>query len=1216
MRLANAGLNRKESLLKIAAVAIGAVLVISSAAMFDVLTTTIPLDTSANGDVKTLFQNRPCEVKSVLTEDGSTWVSFDSSPPGTPAEAHVTVSDTSGLTIVADFHGFWRTDHTSNGTGYDYLDMPGASSTQAPGSPVLPCLFEYVEIPHNVDVSIEVLAFSADTRSGYNISPAATEDIPFVAERTLNVTQSTVPPLNFSQVYSNDAFFPGIVTRPEGGNSTSPLIMRGHRLMGLSFYPVHYNPVNTTLLVYSQIVIKLKYSTPAQIQPIAEHLRSEAFERILLNTLLNYDSCHILFAPEIGIAASREEAPPGFVEGAEYLIITNDTLKPQADRLAEWKERKGIPSAVVTITKQDEDEKRAEVKQIVADAYAEWHPAPTYVLLLGDVECIPANYDSLHWSPAFIPFTGYIASDLGYFNIDGHGYLPDMIYGRISVDTEEQARAVVNKILQYEIDPPMDESFYDSPFLAGDFYDENYDGVEDDLYPFVTALERIRHYLKDEYSVHINYSCAFLHYDRGSDGFVSPAEPYPGIYLEDLEFVIEIEGSRLVADSIYPDYPNFGWLIGYDNPDCYDLMRANITLNINDGRFFVLYYGHGGSKNMVHALTLQRDWIEGWQFPFFNTSYFSDLSNGIETPLIVSIACSTGWFDGEDDQDHMFVGIPLGHNRFEDCENECFAENITRLEGGGAVAAISPSRPAWSLISAHLMDGIIQAFWPGFLESTNQPLYEMGAALIFAKLYAKEKWDDLGVDLLRKVETTFEEYHLFGDPETQLWTDTPTWINVSYPDSVGTSSPQRFAVTVVESLTGDPITFAKVCIQQDSANDEYDVYEVGYTDSNGQVIFEVDPTANPSHLNVTVTKHNVRPHIGYIDVIHSEASISVSPNPVIGGDTLTIAFNEFLTETAKTIIIDGYHIVDLAAGIADYPWQVWPGPTRFMNVRAWSSTGVAVDYFQRVSSDDGPDPYLYSQDDPSTWDDPAGEATWDNPDIDISLDGVAVEWMTQNEEHEIVVTVHNNGIIGADSTTVILSYAAFGGGVSWSEVGRTTVSPTHDAPETATFKFTPTLAHGACLRVDLSHPDERGENKINNIGYENVNVVEMASPGLGTFHVGNPTDSTGYALIKVRQLGTHEDVWNTSILEYSYQAMNAGESETVKLFIDSLHDLNDDDGRLFRVEIYFDCALVGGMIFNATKVKEPGIGIIELIIIGGTAIIAIIAVIVAVRRRR
>jgi len=442
------------------------------------------------------------------------------------------------------------------------------------------------------------------------------------------------------------------------------------------------------------------------------------------------------------------------------------------------------------------------------------------------------------------------------------------------------------------------------------------------------------------------------------------------------------------------------------------------------------------------------------------------------------------------------------------------------------------------LISAHLMDGIIQAFWPGFLESTNQPLYEMGAALIFAKLYAKEKWDDLGVDLLRKVETTFEEYHLFGDPETQLWTDTPTWINVSYPDSVGTSSPQRFAVTVVESLTGDPITFAKV------------------------------------------------------------------------------SFNEFLTETAKTIIIDGYHIVDLAAGIADYPWQVWPGPTRFMNVRAWSSTGVAVDYFQRVSSDDGPDPYLYSQDDPSTWDDPAGEATWDNPDIDISLDGVAVEWMTQNEEHEIVVTVHNNGIIGADSTTVILSYAAFGGGVSWSEVGRTTVSPTHDAPETATFKFTPTLAHGACLRVDLSHPDERDEKKINNIGYENVNVVEMASPGLGTFHVGNPTDSTGYALIKVRQLGTHEDVWNTSILEYSYQAMNAGESETVKLFIDSLHDLNDDDERLFRVEIYFDCALVGGMIFNATKVKEPGIGIIELIIIGGTAIIAIIAVIVAVRRRR
>jgi len=1191
--------NKSELYLKIVAIGITVMLVTSSVAFMSVMVNMGSLDGSETIPEKTSFQKRPCDVKSVLTQAG-TWISFDSSSPGTPAEAHVTISDTSGITIVADFHGFWRNNHTINGTVYDDPEMPGASSMQVPGAPMLPCLFEYVEIPHDVDISIDVISSSNDTKSGYSIRPAPPPAIPFAAgESGLDAATPTALSTFFGPVYSQDSFFPGITTGTEGGSNATALVMRGHRLLGLGFYPVQYNPVNATLLVHSQLVIKVKYSRPAQIQPVAESLRSEAFELIFVNILLNYDSFYLQCMQEAGFATICPPPPPDFQEGAEYLIITTETFKAQANRLADWKEQKGVPSEVVIVQAGASAE---DVKTVIDDAYNTWYPAPTYVLLLGDVEVIPANYDADHEARISTgPFSsirvyqqqdhGIIASDLGYFNVDGQGYFPDMIYSRISVDTEEQARIIVDKIIQYEQSPPVDDSFYSSILSAGYFQDRApRNGREDELYPFIYNLEAIRHYLKDNhgYDVYINYSCAWEAYDSAE--WDSPDYNIP---LEDLEFqeILDATGSKLLRDSLPAE---FFWLKGYDSPPHHrEYARKNITANINEGRFFIMYYDHGGSKNMIYPIDWafplngvhnrnDRDIVEGWHQPYYNTSYFSDLSNGDLTPLIVSIACNTGWFDGETDQDYMDLDSLGEPNPFSDYENECFAENITRLEGGGAIAIIAPSRIAYSVISGHLLDGIIQAFWPGHLEPENQPIYEMGTALLFAKLYSATQWTDGGlfapiIDPLlfpeHKLRTTFEEYHLFGDPETQLWTDVPSQFNVSYPMSVGTSDPQRFVVTVNKDDTSVPVNFAKVCIQQ-----EEDIYQVGYTNSRGQVIFDVSPSNTPSHINVTVTKHNFRPHIGIIHVHASEAEILLSQYTAIVGEQIEITFTGFTENRLVKLTIDDYLI---ATGIeTDTPYvleSVPSGANGYLNVWAavigapyppelWSP--VSVERLARISEEEGPDPYIYSQDDRSTWEDPTGEVAWDNPDIIIKQNGVTMSSMTQNVDHSIEVIVHNRGCDTAEPTTVTLSYAPFGGGVSWTEIGEYDVNPIHGGTDIAYFTLTPPIPHSACLRVDLDHTDELPENRINNIGFENVDVIEMSSPGTGSFQVGNPTGPTNYVFIKVKQQGNLDDIWNATILDYSSQAMNTGVNETITLFIDPLTEIEPDEWPIFTVEVY------------------------------------------------
>jgi hypothetical protein len=1225
-------LNRRGIVMKISAIFVATIIVISSATAIEVRIRSSPGGNTQSNIMDHRYRSKPFEAKSILAQAGL-WIAFDSSAPGTPAKAHVSVSDTSGIIIVADFHGFWKNNSTVNGTEFDSLEMPGTGSIQSPGLPILPSLLEYIKIPYDVDISIEIKASSTDSISGYNITPSTGLDVPVPFLRGLNDTLDPFPTFSLNPVYYNDTFFPGRPVSIEGGENASSLFMRGHRLVGLSFYPVQYNPVSSTLLVYSQIVVKLKYSFPAQIQPVEERLQSEVFDMVLSNTVLNYGSCNNQYAALTSSTSTSSALAQTNLRDPEHLIITTEEYKEPANKLAKWKTRKGVPSEVITITATDPDDIRDEVKSIIREAYENGNPPPTYVLLLGDVEDIPTNYETRLVMPTlFLPGMNRVASDQSYFNMDEHGYIPEMIHGRISVDTVEQARVIVNKILAYERTPPSNVAFFNSTLFAGDFYDwEDMNAVEDTPFPFLSALERIRHYLKDEYTTHINYSCQYLHYDRIADGYeayrytASPANKD----IEELEFYASpISWSDLVSESI-DDIDNFGWLMSYDsyyglggrdNP-FYQLARGNITPNMNEGRFLVLYFGHGGSKNMVFPENLftdqRRGSIEGWQHPFFNTSYVSDLTNGGEVPLIINIACDTGWFDGEHDGEngHNFIGDEFlstqGNNLFAEYSSECFAENITRLDTGGAIAVIASSRPGFAGIGAHLMDGLIQAFWPGFLGSTNQPIYEMGAALLFGKLYAVGKWNELRSDTLwgfreimyplHKAETTFAEYHLFGDPETQLWTDNPIPIVVDYPDAVGTTNPQRFVVSVNNSDTGAPISFAKVCLQQGID----DVYEVKYTDPNGQAVFEVNPSASYSHINLTVTKHNVRPNITSIDVIDSEASISLSAYEVMVNNPITISFNDFLTDTSKEVFINGTYIVSLDSGDSNFQWTVDPGATKYMNVEVVSSIGVAVDCFQRVSSLDGPDPWIESPHG-QTW---SATEVWDNPDIDIYRDGVLVDSMTQNADHEIIVTVHNNGLINADSTKVNLSYAPFGGGVTWTPIGEATVSPTQERAETATFHYRPTTGQSACFRVDLFHPDERDENKANNIGYENVNVIQICSPGTGSFLVGNPTNVSGYVSIRVTQQGDH-DIWNASIIVYSSQVISAGSNETVTLLLDPLSAPNET--RYFSIDIFVNCTFVGGMIYRAI----PGDRTLLYIIVGGLAISFIALVVVYVKMKQ
>ncbi|ETX00595.1 MAG: hypothetical protein ETSY2_38750 [Candidatus Entotheonella gemina] len=115
------------------------------------------------------------------------------------------------------------------------------------------------------------------------------------------------------------------------------------------------------------------------------------------------------------------------------------------------------------------------IRDFLSYAYHHWTPpAPTYVLLVGDAT---QDYkDNLRTGTVnFVPsqiietdLLGETPSDNWFVLVSGDDILPDMLIGRLSVQSVSQAEAVVDKIIRYEQQPPDDTRNTQALLVADD----------------------------------------------------------------------------------------------------------------------------------------------------------------------------------------------------------------------------------------------------------------------------------------------------------------------------------------------------------------------------------------------------------------------------------------------------------------------------------------------------------------------------------------------------------------------------------------------------------------------------------------------------------------------------------------------------------------------------------------------------------------------------
>jgi hypothetical protein len=152
--------------------------------------------------------------------------------------------------------------------------------------------------------------------------------------------------------------------------------------------------------------------------------------------------------------------------GADYIVITHQDFSTQAAQLRDLRASQGLRAMLVDV--QDVYDEfgygivgAAAIHDFLAYAYGQWQdPPPSYVVLIGDGHYDPKDYDGygrVSYIPPYLapvdPWIVETAADNRYVTLVGADTLPDMMLGRLAVNSSVEAGAFVNKIVAYEEGP-------------------------------------------------------------------------------------------------------------------------------------------------------------------------------------------------------------------------------------------------------------------------------------------------------------------------------------------------------------------------------------------------------------------------------------------------------------------------------------------------------------------------------------------------------------------------------------------------------------------------------------------------------------------------------------------------------------------------------------------------------------------------------------------
>jgi hypothetical protein len=561
--------------------------------------------------------------------------------------------------------------------------------------PLLPCLRRFVQIPSGYEVDMEKWGYTRHHKKDFKrkLITWAEESLRDKGEVEFD-----------DHPYNANRFNPKYKDIVDIVENNSPIYfyMNGYKSILVQVKPLQYHPRKRVLRGYGKIVVTIPLVSKRMSK------KAKSIECALTDAVHNLGGYgNLLLNPNRKFFEPKEIAPSLHKDvrarryGPEFLIIYDEKLRVPAEMLKNWKQKCGLLTKTVSIKKVGNSV--SQIKDVIRSERIRRASRLRYVLLFGDVSKIPLSQQDqgIHTDHYF--FTHKDPDD-------AECILPWVSGGRIPVDNLEDGMSVVNKIIRYEKEPPLDPDYYKRMTFAAYFQDNRgarghySDGRADRN--FIKTMEDIRsHLIGQDFQVNRVYVSQSANPLKFRDG-----TPVPQEVKESLVFDEKAVTKLLVR-------------------------------YINEGQLIVGYRGHGEP--------------EGWEKPALKNDDLLSITSD-QPSIFFSINCLSGCF----------------HKINQKAFAEKLLELHGGAPAIIASTETSWRWRNDSLIKA-LFDAIWPGLIPTYpITNVNYAIkyQRVGDILNYAKTYLLLKH---GCDIDRRTKDQLELYHVIGDPTLAIWANEP-----------------------------------------------------------------------------------------------------------------------------------------------------------------------------------------------------------------------------------------------------------------------------------------------------------------------------------------------------------------------------------------------------------------------------------------------------------
>ncbi|MBI9069115.1 MAG: T9SS type A sorting domain-containing protein [Salinivirgaceae bacterium] len=322
---------------------------------------------------------------------------------------------------------------------YTQIIIPDTYRSGKIGEPQLLSSNKLISIPWNAALNLVIVDYSMQE---FNLNDYGFEHsiIPIQAPVSKSIELSEAEFVKDEMAYARNSFSDDTLASVKIlGN------LRDKKIAKISIHPVQYNPVLNTIRVYNNIKVEISFSINKKNKTNQKGLKSNDFDAVY-EQIISLEPAQTKYA----------DHPDLENEFVKYLVISPSEFQNTLEPLISWKKQKGFRVEIATTDVIGFT--ASEIKAWIHNQYlqaSDTNPAPSYLLLVGDVQQIPASQNGSS--------TG-LATDLYYASVDGDMF-PDMYYGRISAQDTLQLQIMLDKILLYEKYEFPDDSFLDDVTL-------------------------------------------------------------------------------------------------------------------------------------------------------------------------------------------------------------------------------------------------------------------------------------------------------------------------------------------------------------------------------------------------------------------------------------------------------------------------------------------------------------------------------------------------------------------------------------------------------------------------------------------------------------------------------------------------------------------------------------------------------------------------------